>query len=131
MRHGLLIALVLASLAGVSNVSAQDRRMTEVLVPRDPGPNEAVRARVVTGPLPFGGRLVVKTEQGDVIGSIMSYGVPNPHDTRSETFPVPSRNVINRRLRLQVLVEAPGAMTRRATPDEIIKLEVTIVPRVP
>ncbi|WP_152535471.1 hypothetical protein [Bradyrhizobium sp. Ai1a-2] len=103
--------------------------MTDLLVSRDPGPNEAVRLRVVTGPLPFGARLVVKTEGGDVIGSIMSYGMPNPNDTHSETFPVQSRNVVNRRLRLQLLVEAPGAMTRRATPDEILKLEVIIVPR--
>jgi hypothetical protein len=38
--------------------------------------------------------------------------------------------VVNKRLRLQVLVEAPGAMTRSATPDEIRGLDVMIVPRV-
>jgi hypothetical protein len=103
--------------------------MTELLAPRDPGPNEAVRVKVDTGPLPFGARLVVKTEQGDVIGSITSYGVPGPNDSRSESFPVQSRNVVNKRLRLQVLVEAPGAMTRVATPEEIRGLDVMIVPR--
>ena len=129
MRHALSIALLLASLAGAG--FAQDRKMTELLAPRDPGPNEAVRVKVDTGPLPFGARLVVKTEQGDVVGSITSYGVPGPNDTRSETFPVQSRNLINKRLRLQVLVEAPGAMTRAATPDEIRELDVMIVPRRP
>ena len=131
MRHGFFITLLLASLAGVGMATAQDRKMTELLAPRDPGPNEAVRVKVETGPLPFGARLVVKTEQGDVIGSITSYGVPGPNDTRSESFPIQSRNVVNKRLRLQVLVEAPGAMTRNATPDEIRGLDIMIVPRRP
>jgi hypothetical protein len=129
MRHAFSIAFLLASLAGAGLASAQDRKMTELLAPRDPGPNEAVRVKVDTGPLPFGARLVVKTEQGDVIGSITSYGVPGPNDSRSESFPVQSRNVVNKRLRLQVLVEAPGAMTRVATPEEIRGLDVMIVPR--
>jgi hypothetical protein len=129
MRHGFSIALLLASLGGAGMVLAQDRKMTELLAPRDPGPNEAVRVKVDTGPLPFGARLVVKTEQGDVIGSITSYGVPGPNDSRSESFPVQSRNVVNKRLRLQVLVEAPGEMTRVATPDEVRGLDVMIVPR--
>ena len=131
MRLVFSIALLFASLACVSVAAAQDRKMTELLAPRDPGPNEAVRLKVITGPLPFGARLVVKTEQGDVVGSIMTYGVPGPNDTRSETFPVQSRNVVNKRLRLQVLIEAPGAMTRAATPEEIRGLDVMIVPRRP
>ncbi len=131
MRYGPTIALLLASLAGAGLASAQDRKMTELLAPRDPGPKEAVRVNVDTGPLPFGDRLVVKTEQGDVIGSITSYGVPGPNDSRSESFPVQSRNVVNKRLRLHVLVEAPGAMTRVATPEEIRGLDVMIVPRRP
>jgi hypothetical protein len=131
MRLVFSIALLFASLACVSVAAAQDRKMTELLAPRDPGPNEAVRLKVITGPLPFGARLVVKTEQGDVVGSIMTYGVPGPNDTRSETFPVQSRNVVNKRLRLQVVIEAPGAMTRAATPEEIRGLDVMIVPRRP
>jgi hypothetical protein len=131
MRHVFSAVLLLASLTCVSLAAAQDRKMTELLAPRDPGPNEAVRLKVITGPLPFGGRLVVKTEQGDIVGSIMTYGVPGPNDTRSETFPVQSRNVVNKRLRLQVLIEAPGAMTRAATPEEIRGLDVMIVPRRP
>jgi hypothetical protein len=131
MRHVFSTVLLLASLACASAASAQDRKMTELLAPRDPGPNEAVRVKVDTGPLPFGARLVIKTEQGDVVGSITSYGVPGPNDSRSESFPVQSRNVVNKRLRLQVLIEAPGAMTRAATPDEIRGLDVMIVPRRP
>jgi hypothetical protein len=131
MRHVFSTVLLLASFACASLAAAQDRKMTELLAPRDPGPNEAVRLKVITGPLPFGARLVVKNEQGDVVGSIMTYGVPGPNDTRSETFPVQSRNVVNKRLRLQVLIEAPGAMTRAATPDEIRGLDVMIVPRRP
>jgi hypothetical protein len=94
------------------------------LVGREPGENESMRLEVATGPLPYGSRLVIKTEQGDVVGSLSSYGIPGPRDTRSASFPVPPKALVNRRLRLQVQIEAPGAMTRSATADEIRELNV-------
>lgn len=129
MRHQFSIAVILAALACASPVLAQGRKITELVAPRDPGEKDVVRVRVETGPLPFGARLVVKTEQGDVLGSISSYGVSGPNDTRSASFPLPARAVVHRRVRLQVQIEAPGAMTRSATPDEITRLDIVILPR--
>lgn len=131
MRHPSPIALILAALACAGPAFAQDRKVTELLAPRDPGENDAVRVKVETGPLPFGARLVVKTEQGDIVGSFSSYGVSGPNDTHSGSFPLPSSAVVHRRVRLQVQIEAPGAMTRAATPDEIRGLDILIVPRKP
>jgi hypothetical protein len=125
MRQGLSIAFVLAVVAGVCPgvAHAQDRKFKDLVV-RELAEGETMRLEVAAGPLPYGSRLVVRTEQGDVLGSISSYGQPGPQDTHSGSFPVPPSDVVNKRLRVQVLIEAPGAMTRSATTEEIRSLTV-------
>ena len=102
MRQRLSIVLLVASLNGpwMSMVSAQENSVIELSAPRAPGRGDSLEVQIATGPLPLGARLVVMTEQGEVIGAVTSYGVPGTASGSSATIPVPQTALAGRRLRL-------------------------------
>jgi hypothetical protein len=128
MRKGLSIAVLAAGLISLwtSTVAAQESRMIELSAPRSPGRDESVEIQVTTGPLPRGARLILMTEQGEVLGAVTPFGLPG---SGSSTVPVPRTAMVDGRLRLRLQVIEPGASPRAPRAEEVQGVDLVLVPR--
>ena len=131
MWHRPSIALLLAVLNGLwtGPLAAQEKSVIELSAPRALAHNDAVEIQIATGPLPAGARLVVMTEQGEVIGAITPYGIPGTPGTSTATIPVPPTALVDRRLRLQLQVIQPGTAPRAPRTDEVRRIDLIVAPR--
>lgn len=114
-----------AALVATGPAVAQQGSMIELVAPRSPGRDDAVEIQITTGQLPRGGRLIVSTERGEVLGAVQPFGAPQG----TATVPIPNSAVAGRTVRLRLEVVAPGAAPRAPTPDEVKRLEVLVIPR--
>jgi hypothetical protein len=128
MRKVLAIATLLAGLGevGTSTLAAQECRMIELSAPRSLGRGESVEIQIATAPLPPGSRVVVMTEQGDVLGVVTAFGLPGA--TGNATVPVPRAAMAEGRLRLRLQLVEPGAPPRAPRADEVA-LSLVVSPR--
>jgi hypothetical protein len=131
MWHRPSIALLLAVLSGLwtGSLAAQEKSVIELSAPRALTSNDAVEIQIATGPLPAGARLVVMTEQGEVIGAITPYGIPGTPSGSTATIPVPPTALVDRRLRLQLQVIQPGTPPRAPRTDEVRRIDLIVAPR--
>jgi hypothetical protein len=131
MQKGLPIAVLLACLNGLwtSTSWGQESRMIELSAPRPPTPSESVEIQITTGPLPRGARLVVMSEQGDVLGAVTPFGVPGTARGSTATIPVPRTGLVDGRLRLQLQIVETGAAPRSPQTNEIQRVDIVLVPR--
>lgn len=129
MRKGLSIAVLAAGLIGLwtSTVAAQESRMIELSAPRSPGRGESVEIQITTGPLPRGARLILMTEQGEVLGAVTPLGLPGSGSTA--TVPVPRAAIVDGRLRIRLQVIEPGASPRAPRAEEVQGVDLVLVPR--
>jgi hypothetical protein len=130
MRKELSIAVLLASVVAPfgNALAAQESRIIELSVPRALRSGDAVELQVTTtAPLPPGARVVVETEQGDVIGAVTPFGVPAADGGSTATVPVPRMAIVDGRLRLRLQVVTQGAPPRAPRADEI-KLNLIVSP---
>jgi len=122
-----LVATCLGGLqAGVS--VAQESGVIELSVPRSPGRDDLVELQIATGPLPNGARLIVMTEQGQVLGAVTPFVLPGTAAGATATIPVPHTALADRRLRLRLQVVQPGAAARVPRADEVRRVDIILVP---
>ena len=131
MWHRPSIALLLAVLNGLwtGPLAAQEKSVIELSAPRALTSSDAVEIQIATGALPAGARLVVMTEQGEVIGAITPYGIPGTPASSTATIPVPPTALVDRRLRLQLQVVQPGTSPRAPHADEVRRIDLIVAPR--
>jgi hypothetical protein len=87
-----------------------------------------VQARIELGSLPIGARLVVRTMDGAIAGTLVEYGPKRPGETAVRSVPVPRGAVSGRRvtLRLEVHTKSPE-VTRAPTDSEVVGVKVVLV----
>lgn len=123
----LSFATLVATLLGTGPVIAQESSTIELVAPRSPSRGDGVEIQITTGQLPRGGRLIVSTEQGKILGAVDPFGPPTGSSTA--TVPIPNSAVAGRSVRLRLQVMAPGVSPRPPRPDEVRGVEVLVVPR--
>jgi hypothetical protein len=131
MRQYLSIAaLAVALLApSTSTLIAEESPMLELAAPRPVGRDESVELQITTGPLPWGARLALSTENGEALGAVAPYPPGRPSNTAS--VPVPRSALVDGhlRLRLRLQVLEPGAPPRPPRPGEVQSVDLVVVPR--
>lgn len=128
MGTGRSIAVLVAGLVGLwtSILAAQESHVIELAAPRLPGRGEAIQVQIAAGALPPGARLVVMTEGGEVLGALAPFGPDRGGST--VTVPIPRTAMVDRRLRLRLQVEEPGAPPRPPRSDEVHRVDLVLVP---
>lgn len=123
------VAVLIAGLTGhwTSTVGAQEAAMIELAAPRSPARGEAVQVQVTTGPLPQGARLVLMTEQGEILGAAAPFGPPRGRGGTTATVPVPRSAMADGHLRLRLQVVEPGALPRAPRSGEVERLDLVVV----
>jgi hypothetical protein len=127
MRKGLSIPVLMTGLTGLlmSTLAAQESRMIELSAPSALRSDESVELQITTGPLARGARLVVMTEQGEILGVVTPFNVPGTGTSNTATVPVPRTAMAGGRLRLRLqLIEQGGAP--RAPRDDEAKLGLVV-----
>jgi hypothetical protein len=119
------VAAFIAGLSGLcaAPLAAQDSRLIELTAPRALRSADALEVQVTTAPLPSGARVLVKTEQGDVLGVVTPFSLRPAESTA--TIAVPRSALVDGRLRLRLQVQEPGAPTRAARDGEVSARLVT------
>jgi hypothetical protein len=113
------LAALLGGLAMLWNaaLAAEDSRMIELVVPRALERAERIELQVTVAPLPADSRVLVRTEQGEVLGVVTPFGLRPAASTAS--IAVPRRALVDSRLRLRLQVQEPGAPARAARENEV------------
>ncbi len=103
-------------------------RIVQFELPRAPAASDAVQARIELGSLPIGARLVVRTMDGAIAGTLVEYGPKRPGETSVRSIPIPRGAVSGRQvtLRLEVHTKSPEA-TRAPTDSEVVGVKVVLV----
>jgi hypothetical protein len=120
MRKGLSIPVLMTGLTGLlmSTLAAQESRMIELSAPSALRSDESVELQITTGPLARGARLVVMTEQGEILGVVTPFNVPGTGTSNTATVPVPRTAMAGGRLRLRLQLIEQGAAPRAPRDDE-------------
>jgi hypothetical protein len=131
MREYLCIAVLVVGLAGLgtSTLLAEESAMIELAAPRQAGRGEAVQVQIAIGTLPRGARLVLSTENGEILGAVAPFGPPGGRASTVATVPIPRSAMVNGRLRLRLQVVEPGAPPRAPRRSEVERLDLVVVPQ--
>ncbi|WP_404538684.1 hypothetical protein [Bradyrhizobium sp. USDA 223] len=122
------VLLICASVLLASPLIGQESGVIELQALHPLAADEAVEIQIVTGPLPRGARLEVMTEQGELLGTVRSLGIPNAPRGETATIPVPRAALVEGRLRLRLQIVQSGAAARPAQPSEIRHVNLVTVP---
>ncbi|BAR63587.1 hypothetical protein ACVIW2_009402 [Bradyrhizobium huanghuaihaiense] len=130
MRTGLPtgVLLICASVLLAGPLIGQESGVIELQALHPLAADEAVEIQLVTGPLPRGARLEVMTEQGELLGTVRSLGIPNAPRGETATIPVPRAALVEGRLRLRMQIVQSGAAARPPQPSEIRQVNLVTVP---
>jgi hypothetical protein len=130
MCKSLLILALVANLAGLSTsaVAAPESRMVELSAPSALHPDDSIEVQISAGPLSWGSRLVVMTEQGETLGVVTPFNAPGARSGTTATVPVPRSALSDGHLRLRLQVIEQGAAPRAPKPEEF-QLTFVVVPR--
>lgn len=90
-----------------------DGRVTLTL-PREPAEGEAIVLRLSAGVLPRGAKVVVRTADGAIAGSVAPFGVRPGRKAGVYTVPIPTRAVKDGKVTLRYEVLEKGAKAGRA-----------------
>ncbi len=103
-------------------------KVINVSLERLPTAGEAVQARITVGSLPIGAKLVVRTKDGTIAGTIVDYGPKRPGETSVHSVSIPKRSISDRHvtLRLEIRAGIPEA-SRAPTDSEVLKVDVVFV----
>lgn len=101
---------------------AEDYELRELAAPTPAAQAESVPVQISVGSLPKGGRLIVMTKSGKVVGALAPF--PAGASRMTGTVAVPGSAIVNGRLQLRLQVEAPGVAARAPLPGEVENLKV-------
>ncbi|WP_439402616.1 hypothetical protein ACNJYA_09390 [Bradyrhizobium sp. DASA03068] len=122
------VLLICASVLLASPLIGQESGVIELQALHPLAADEAVEIQIVTGPLPRGARLEVMTEQGELLGTVRSLGIPNAPRGETATIPVPRAALVEGRLRLRLQIVPSGGAARPPQPSEIRHVNLVTVP---
>ncbi|WP_370157742.1 hypothetical protein [Bradyrhizobium yuanmingense] len=122
------VLLICASVLLAGPLIGQESGVIELQALHPLAADEAVEIQLVTGPLPRGARLEVMTEQGELLGTVRSLGIPNAPRGETATIPVPRAAIVEGRLRLRLQIVQSGAAARPPQPSEIRQVNLVTVP---
>ncbi|WP_271595947.1 hypothetical protein [Bradyrhizobium sp. CCBAU 25360] len=122
------VLLICASVLFASPLIGQESGVIELQALHPLAADEAVEIQLVTGPMPRGARLEVMTEQGELLGTVRSLGIPNAPRGETATIPVPRSALVEGRLRLRLQIVQSGAAARPPQPSEIRHVNLVTVP---
>ncbi|WP_144441584.1 hypothetical protein [Bradyrhizobium sp. CCGE-LA001] len=120
--------MVCASVLFASALDGQENGVIELLLLRPLAANESAEIQMVTGPLPSGARLEVRTERGELLGTVRPFGIPDALRGETATIPVPPVTLVDGRLRLRLQVVQRDASARPPQPGEIRQVNLIAVP---
>lgn len=113
----------------VGTPGGADATAYTLTLPHAPARHEAVWLRVVAGKLPPGARLIVRTSDREIVGSVAPFGVRPGQEAGVYTIPLPESAVANGKLSLSIELEDRAARAVRApTPQEVKELSLVLVP---
>jgi hypothetical protein len=93
-----------------------------------PMADEAVQARVTVGSLPIGAKLIVRTPDGNIAGTIVNFGPKGPGETSIHSVAIPERAISDRHVTLRLEIQAGSSEASRAPTDsEVTKVEAVVV----
>ena len=112
----------------VATGKEQSVKLINLKLDRLPTAAEAVQARITVGALPIGAKLVVRTGDGTIAGSIVNYGPKRRGETSIQSVSIPRRSIVDRNvtLRLEIQMGTPNG-SRAPTDSEVSSVDVAIV----
>jgi hypothetical protein len=113
------LAALLGSFAGLwsAALAADDSLMIQLAAPRALRSENKIEVQVTVAALPADSRVVIRSEQGEVLGVVTPFGLRPAESTA--TISVPSRVLVDGRLRLLLQVQEPGVPARAARESEV------------
>jgi hypothetical protein len=79
--------------------------------------------------LPEKAKLVVRTDAGDIVGSIFPFGRQHESGSNEYLIPVPSTAIVDRQVKLRLSVEQKGKTPRAPTSSEVSGAEMSLSSR--
>lgn len=127
-RRLLLVACTLL-LAACRHVVPPE--VTGITLPRLPAAEERLLIEVDVGVLGPGEELVLRTANGELVGTVSPHGIRAGHGAGTYVVPVPpaiaATHIAHHRLPVQILVERAGAAVRPARGDEVRGLRAVVI----
>jgi hypothetical protein len=122
----LFLLAMLAGCPGYLSAAAR-QQVYELPLPRAIGPGEALAARVTVGPLKPNERIVVRTGNGEIAGSISPFGAQARQSPGVYTIPLPDTAAHGGEVRLLVEVERKNTEPRAPTADEVRHIDLVYI----
>ena len=98
-------------------------------LPRSPAADETVCVRISVGVLPRNARIVVRLDNGEIVGTVAPYGVRPNQKAGVYTIPIPTSAAVNGKVSLHLEVEQKSVATTRApTQAEVEDARLAFVP---
>jgi hypothetical protein len=123
-----LFLLALAIAWPGCSLAAAKQQIYNLPLPKAAGSGEALVARVSVGPLKPHERIIVRTGNGEIAGTISPYGAQARQSGAVYTIPIPASGAKDNEVRLLVEVERKGAETRAPTAQELLDIKLVWVP---
>ncbi len=106
---------------------ATPARMLTLDLPHSPSANEAIRAVVTVGVLPRDARIVVRTADGEIAGTISPFGIRPGRKAGVYMIPIPNGAVVDGKVSLRLEVVQKDAETRAPTKVEVEDVKLTLI----
>jgi hypothetical protein len=131
-RHHLpvIIAALLAAITFVfvPTIEASQQGLVELTLPRAAADDEAVWLQIQIGVLARGAVIRVSSTNGELLGSVSSYGSARGAPSPTYLVPLPKTAVVNGRIRVRLTVDEPGKPSRAPRADEVENVIPVYVP---
>jgi len=121
-----LTALLAQGAAAAGTPPSADRVV--LTLPRPPAPNESVWLSVRLGALQRGARVLVLSDDGQLLGAISPFAIPPGQKAGAYTIPLPDNAVRDGRVAVRVVVEEREHVTRSSTHGEVEDVGLVYVP---
>ncbi|MGI8515243.1 MAG: hypothetical protein ACR2NT_08870 [Acidimicrobiia bacterium] len=119
---GLLVSPISALTVGTDG-------MLTLALPRQPAADEAVVLRLSVGVLPRQARVVVRTIDGEIAGTIAPFGVRPGREAGVHTIPIPAKAVVGDKVTLRFeILERDAQAGRFPTCAEIKEAKLVFMP---
>jgi hypothetical protein len=113
--------------ASAASPASEDHRPMELNLERAPEPGEAVHVRVSAGVLPEGANIRVRLPDGELIGSIAPYGIPEGQKAGTYAMALPRDRSVEGPVILHFELVIEGQEPRAPTDGELEAVELVFV----
>jgi hypothetical protein len=118
---------LLLALALTCSAQSPKQQVYDLPLPRAAEPGEMLVARVTVGPLKPHERIIVRTRNGEIAGTVAPFGAQARQSSGVYTIPLPDTAALEGRVRLLVEAEQKGSETRAPTSEEVQSIKLVWV----